>query len=232
MRTVLNAYPSLINRLPLDLDQKLRLAKGFASRFFHVANTRFVLSYLYLLESGATYDNVMIADVRDVCFQKDPFDVEMRDQLHVFNEEPVTVGTACASYKEWFSRTYGEPFLDRFNHRRISCCGVTIGSRDRMLSYLREVSKLMCFDSSLESYCFGMDSAVHNFVIYDQKVPDIAVHENLEGPVLTMGTMPRERILVKDGVVVDRNNCAINTLHQYDRHPDIKDAITTRLIGI
>lgn len=231
LRGILNLYIRLLARLPMEDQKRLRLAAQFGARFFHVANTRFVLAHQFLRGTADTYDAVMIADVRDVCFQRNPFEFEIGGKLHVFNEQDSWIGAACPNYREWFTKAYGEEFLSRFHAHPISCCGITIGSRESMLAYLEQMARLICFDQSLEAYLFGLDSAAHNLIVHGQKIAGVVGHNNLEGPVLTMGTMKREQITVRDGVVVDGRGDPINTLHQYDRHPDIQNALETQFLS-
>ena len=49
--------------------------------------SRYVMYYLYLLKNKQKYSKIMLADVRDVIFQLNPFDFDFNKKLYFFLEE-------------------------------------------------------------------------------------------------------------------------------------------------
>ncbi|HSH95528.1 MAG TPA: hypothetical protein VK968_15400, partial [Roseimicrobium sp.] len=173
---------------------------------------------------------VMLTDVRDVLFQKAPFDFDLKDRVLAFNESRAISLDNCRDYRTWIASAYGDSALKEFEGKRISCCGITLGSFEGMSEYLDLMADGMITNSTREPYLFGLDSAVHNHLILRGKIPGLRVMENLEGPVLTMGGMSRNECLLDDaGRLVNRDRSVIPIIHQYDRHPEIAKVIERSL---
>ena len=61
----------------------------------HLYNLRHFLYRDYLEKHGHTFRNVMITDVRDVVFQRDPFEFEIDDRIQVAMESRAIPIGAC-----------------------------------------------------------------------------------------------------------------------------------------
>lgn len=151
---------------------------------------RFPLLRDYLQECAACTGPVLITDMRDTIFQRDPFGPEAPvvpiNTLQVFQEFYAMRTTNwlvdwpvydCKGIK------YDEPML---------CSGTTIGTRSAMLEYLRVMHvemdewmndpKCCCFKTN------GDDQSIHNYLFYSGKLNHIAVSvPNQMGLVNTVG---------------------------------------------
>jgi hypothetical protein len=183
--------------------------------------------YEYLVGRRAEFDAVLLADTRDVVFQRDPFDFELGAQLNCFLEdtrftlgsEPVNAG--------WMRSAFGEDGLKRVADCPISCAGVTIGPPDAVLSYLKTMVEWLT--RVLPNPWHGSDQAVHNYVIHTNVVRDVRLVSNYQGPVLTMGLMPQD---ITADALVGPDGLPINIVHQYDRHPSIEKLLLERFDAV
>jgi hypothetical protein len=192
---------------------------GIGTRFLNIYCVRFPLYYVHLARRAGRYANVLISDVRDVIFQRDPFDFDLGDELCVFLEDPREHIRDCRFNTNWLMRGFGPAALEEVGDNIVSCSGVTLGSYRAMMHYLEVMNEHLLL---LKSHPNGMDQGVHNYVLYKQRLKGVRVFENGRGPVLTMGKttdLPtrfddRGRVLNDDGTVP-------GVLHQYDRHIEL-----------
>lgn len=166
MVTCLHPYPSLKNRWG-----------------------RFPLLRDYLEECETCTGPVLVTDMRDAIFQRDPFGPEapVVDSLQVF-EEHYTIRTTNWLVKwpvgDCKGVYYDEPML---------CSGTTVGTRSAVLEYFRLMheemdvwmkdSKCCCFRTN------GDDQSIHNYLFYSGKldhIPTLAI-PNRVGLVHTVG---------------------------------------------
>ena len=218
----------LANELFADLVGLAAAARGgdravskyrIAARFLNVYCVRFPLYYVHLARNAGKYANVLISDVRDVIFQRDPFDFDLGDEVCVFLEDGRDRIRDCRFNTNWLKLGFGDGAVDEVGDNLVSCSGVTLGSYRAMMHYLEVMNEHLL---RLKSHPNGMDQGVHNYVLYKQRLKGVRVFPNGRGPVLTMGKttdMPthfdeRGRVLNDDGTVP-------GVLHQYDRHIEL-----------
>lgn len=183
----------------------------------HIYNFRHFLYLDYLLKHRGQFRNVLITDVRDVVFQKDPFDFASEDCIHVAIENTdVRVG-ACTWTSDWVIRGFGTAALDKVRHSEMSCAGTTIAPVEHMERYLRTLlGMIQQMDDAYES----ADQAAHNLLLHDGSLEPVKRFYNFRGPMLTVGTEPEYRFNT-DGELVNDDGSVINIVHQYDRHVEL-----------
>ncbi|MBD2312917.1 hypothetical protein H6G20_14695 [Desertifilum sp. FACHB-1129] len=228
---LVNLYP--INRLNYWIVKKLTTGKRgsyrtkaqIASLFVHVMCVRYPLYYLYLSKYGHQYDKIMLTDVRDVIFQRDPFDFEIGDRLCCFFEEEGKTLDVGDANTEWIAQGFGTEALQEIGHCRTSCSGTTIGSRDAILNYLEVMIDRML---ALKCHTWGIDQGVHNYILHKGLVPNVKFYNNYQGPILTMHYSEASKLKFNEqGYLVNEDGSTINVLHQYDRQsPEIKSQMT------
>lgn len=152
---------------------------------------RFGLLRDYLDECKSCTGPVLVADVRDTFFQRDPFGPEAPPippgQLQVFREHRKMRTT------HWLVRTpvevckqikiFDEPML---------CSGTTIGTRDAMLQYLADmVTEMRLWMQNKRCCCnkmSGDDQSIHNYLYYAGKLPYASPQDSRVGLVNTVGS--------------------------------------------
>lgn len=219
---VTRAYPWLIRALAIPTRDRLRTRCRLAAplSFPHVA--RFLRYYDYLSRPGASYDAVMLTDVRDVFFQRDPFDFDIGASVHCFLEHPHETLGSQKHNRGWLLAAFGEDVLRELEDRPISCSGVTIGAGAAVLGYLRVLVDLLL---GIPRQQGGIDQAAHNYAVHRGLVPDLELVANDGGPVTNLAIVPEAEVLaaLPDGY------SHVNVLHQYDRHPQLAEMLLSRL---
>ena len=187
---------------------------------------RFFYYQSYLKQCGFNYDHVMLADVRDILFQRDPFDFEIPDGLSVFMEDRSrTIGT-CISNSTWIRNGFGDAVLKELHDRPISCSGTTIGTVPALLDFLDRI--LPIFAAYQQSGT--IDQATHNYILNKQPPERVRRFDNDSGPILTMANVdPANFRFNEAGLMVNATGRIYNTLHQYDRFPELAKKLIATL---
>ena len=175
----------------------------------------------------------MLADVRDVVFQHNPFDFPVGDRLCCFLEpKGLTIGSNIIN-AGWVAAAYGKAVLNEMANCPISCSGTTIGPLPRIREYvdqmvdgLRAISERIPFIMHVMG---GVDQAVHNYLLHRGVFPKAKLFTNEEGPVLTMNYMRQNDLRVVDGQFLSEDGGAVHVLHQYDRDAATADYVLKTL---
>ena len=190
-----------------------------AARFLNVYCVRFPLYYVHLAQNAGRYANVLISDVRDVIFQRDPFDFDLGDEVCVFLEDGRDRIRDCRFNTAWLDLGFGPGAVEEVGDNLVSCSGVTLGSYRAMMHYLEVMNEHLM---RLKSHPNGMDQGVHNYVLYKERLKGVRVFANGRGPVLTMGkTTDRPTPFDERGRVLNDDGTVPGVLHQYDRHIEL-----------
>jgi hypothetical protein len=66
------------------------------------------------------------------------------------------------------------------------------------------------------------DQAAHNFLLCKRTPKALHCFDNDSGPILTMANVKPSRFRLNDqGLLINDSGRVFNTLHQYDRHPEL-----------
>jgi hypothetical protein len=180
---------------------------------------RYLLAYAYLKEFGEKYQHVMLTDVRDVIFQKDPFNFPIDAKLCCFLErEGVSLGQQPIN-ANWIELAFDKTTLEQLSDNPIACAGTTIGPTGLIIDYLEKMIDLFLKapGKGVETAVQGIDQAMHNYLVFNGALPELRLFQNNDGPVLTLGiedSISTNRF----GLIVNKRNDAPNVVHQYDRH--------------
>lgn len=174
----------------------------------------------YLEEVAVDADVVMITDLRDVFFQRDPFAGPL-DGLEVYLEDAsVRIGEDDFNTR-WLRDIAGPAGLARLRGRPVSCSGTVIGTRAAMLAYLREMTAAI---SESRGPMGPHDQAVHNVLLAEGRL-NATVVPNGSGRVLTLGKAKGFEISA-DGTVLNDDGSVPAVLHQWDRHAALVQRLT------
>jgi hypothetical protein len=183
----------------------------------YVFNYRHFLYCDYLLKHGGKFRNVLITDVKDVVFQRDPFDFVVGDRIHLAMENPNIPVGSCPWTSQWILAGYPPEVLERLKDDEMSCAGTTLAPVPLMMRYL----ELMLAEiAGMKDAYECADQAAHNLLLHEGKLEPVNRLRNFEGPILTVGTEPRYE-LSDEGDLVNRDGSVIAVVHQYDRHPQL-----------
>ena len=168
-------------------------------------------------------DMVVLTDCRDVVFQGNPFHFHPK-LVHVFQEDIRQTVDVEASNSGWIKLIHFGNVPADLVGKPIICAGVIAGRWKLLQHYLALLSMKMINYPPF----FGLDQALHNLMVYT----DNWLFErwsNEKGPVLHMvlsGCPPNQ--CSEFGVVENSGGFMPAIVHQYDRYPQVRDAIFKR----
>lgn len=192
------------------------------ARYFHYAE--------FLEAAGDRYASVLMADVRDLFFQGDPFDHELEGAILYFLEEDTVVLEQCANNALWIKGCFGRAVFERLKGCRISCSGTTLGTVEAVGQYLRLMIATFNALPRIISGGAGHDQAVHNMIAHFGLVAGGTTVEN-HRLIGTVHHTPADFLRVRDdGVVENRDGTVSKVVHQWDRHPHLA-ALVKQLYG-
>ena len=191
----------------------------------HICNFRYFLYYDYLLKRGRNFRNVLITDVRDVMFQRDPFEAGLSDAVHVAMENPAIPIGRCPWTAPWVVAAYGDETLRQLETHAMSCSGTTMAPVALMMDYLR----LMLSEiQRMRSGAAYLDQAAHNVVLHRKAMAAVRRLQNFDGPILTIGSEPNYQ-LNEANELANTDGSVIALVHQYDRHPQLASIVAARV---
>lgn len=212
----------------------LAINEGDVGTHVQVNCLRYFIFRQFMATTPAPIENVMLSDVRDVVFQRDPFDFDMGGQLACFLEDAAMTIGESAPNRLWIEAAYGADMAAALSSRPISCSGTTFGPRDAICSYLDaltgELAALDERDPRIISNVIGMDQGMHNYLLHTGRLAGAQIFENGRGPVLTMGYMRADSVRYDMAdLILNEDGRPANVVHQYDRHPDVCRRVLARL---
>jgi hypothetical protein len=212
-------YPALVGRASRWSRDPTSAAAALAAAISVRDIRRFFLYYRHVRSHGYAYENVMLTDVRDVIFQKDPFAFDIGGALHCYLEDTGRTLGSEPYNRRWLQTAFGQEVAHELRDRPIACAGVTIGPTELVVEYLRVMVEHLL---RLPVQTTGLDQAVHNYVLHSKRVPSALLVPNGNGTVATLGIMPTDEVRPLLGAAV---------LHQYDRHPELAASLLDELAG-
>ncbi len=174
------------------------------------------------------YDYVLVSDVRDVVFQRHPFEgITTRECRFYLEGAPWTFATEPVN-RRWAKLLLSPADFARISTCRISCCGVVVGGIGPMTAYLeRMAADLHALPLRLRREG-GADTVFHNRIAYLRREVDLVIVEN-NLHVATVGIEPISSYAIgNDHFVLTADGRAPAICHQYDRLPDLQKAIEAR----
>jgi hypothetical protein len=195
---------------------------------FHLFYRRHLLYLDFLRAYGDRYTRFFMTDCRDVFFQANPFAWPQSPWLHVFLEEESNKIGRCPHHIRWISSLFGRETLESLQNETVSCAGTIFGDRSSLRDYLQQMISLTMRAKSL---CEADgDQGLHNFLVREVPLPGTTIHRNREGPIMTMGPMRMSDVrLGPDGWVMNDANEVVSVLHQYDRIPQLRELLLSRI---
>ena len=199
----------------------------------HVVSSRF-LKYLDIVNHFKDYKHFLLADVRDVFFQSNPFDnLPEGEFLYAFTEDP-----GLSIEKEHFhinmiSNLFGQQTLDQLAGKKIICSGTILGTNEKMMNWLIVFRDyLMQVQTNKPEICYEMllDQVIANHIYYFQdNGKEIQLKDNgdIVGTIGLCLTHPEhvDDMKFENGVIY-LNGKIPAIIHQYDRSPELFNQIS------
>jgi hypothetical protein len=194
---------------------------------------RYAIYLAYMSGRLSRYDQVMMSDVRDVVFQRNPFDGIASPKCHFYLESAGrTIGEDPTNLR-WVHGCFSAADAERLAPCRISCSGITIGGTAAIMTYLERMAARV---SAMPWRIYrrighGYDQAIHNYLVHlDSAVEGIVVENNQH--IATMALEPRAFYRLDGGsLIYGPGDHLFPICHQYDRFPDLLRAVEARFAG-
>lgn len=193
----------------------------------HIYNFRHFLYFDYLLKKGNEFEHVLLTDVKDVFFQRNPFDFSIDNSLHVAVENTGIPIKDCECTSKWIRRGYGPEVLDEMREKEVICAGTTLAPVAIMQAYLQRLIREF---TAVRNVYNCADQALHNVLIYRGQVGPVTKNYNFKGPILTVGT-EANYLLNSQGALINEDGNVIPVVHQYDRHEELVNLLQAKTVG-
>ena len=178
-------------------------------------NYRYFLYYDYLLKFPGRFANVLLSDIRDVVFQRDPFEIITTDALYIALENNTVDG--CEFTKDWIQAGYEQTILDEIKPAPLSCSGTTLGPTAHVLRYLKAmVTEMTTVRDAYHCFCQG----IHNVLLHTGQLEPTVRISNQDGLIMTVGIYqdPYQLRYDKQGYMLGKGSERAYIVHQFDRH--------------
>lgn len=221
LRKVLWMLLRALRRLPIDEEVRCRLQLPLALLMHTPMDGRFLRFYRFV--KMHPHEFVLLSDVRDVLFQNDPF-THLPDTGLAVSIETRSYSIATESHNaEWVRRVYGQPMLAEIGANRVSCVGVTFGDGPAISNYLKLMTDEMLRMSPKRAGIGGADTAIHNMLIWTNRLGRVHLLEPLASAVATLNGIDEARIRLGPGSkLLNVDGSEASVLHQYDRVPGLR----------
>lgn len=206
-----------------------KLARWAACRLHPPSETRYI-HYLDFLRSQAHFSRILISDVRDVVFQRDPFELLPEEGLAVSMEVPAYTLATEPYNAGWIRNLYGEEALARVGDKPVSCSGVSYGERTAMEAYLEKMTQeiMSMTYGAIRKTMGGYDQGIHNVLLHTGQLVDAIRLTSLSSAVATVNGLEKDTLRFDArGMLINRDESDIAIVHQYDRVPELRDHYQT-----
>ncbi len=217
-----------LHRAPSGLAAALRAA-GATPRELELAGVPDPISYnlarypLYAEALRGREGRALLADVRDVLFQRDPFRaLPAGEELHLFLEHESKPIGACLWTSSWLRFRYGDAALPPLAARPVVCSGIAFGGAPALRRFAEAVAAEIDPRLRANNYMAGYDQGIVNRLCHEGALPDLVLHPYRSSPVLHLGNAPPGSVRWSaEGEVVNDAGAVVAIVHQHDRHPEL-----------
>jgi hypothetical protein len=191
---------------------------------------RYAIYAAYLRTHLGHYDQVLLSDVRDVVFQRHPFEGITSPKCHFFLEGETQTIAEDPTNSRWVRGCGTRHQVEAVADRRISCSGITIGGTRAILAYLDRMSDRIR-DIPFRVYRkigHGYDQGIHNLLVHlSPDIDGIIVQNN--GHIATMALEPQSLYRLDAAAQIHTADGHVPAIcHQYDRFAEFRAAIEAR----
>ena len=164
---------------------------------------------------------VLLADVRDVVFQRNPFSFPYPPGLSAASERSgSTIGQSRGNSK-WLWEVGGFRQLRRHAKATPICSGTIVADGTTMRDYLDLMTEHLrrCYFWGLFD---AIDQGLHNYFVHNKMISPLKIFENWSGPYLTLDSeviTPERK--TREGYLCNRDESIVPIVHQYDRVRDL-----------
>jgi hypothetical protein len=191
---------------------------------------RYTIYANYLRGRLDRYDQVMLSDVRDVVFQRHPFEGINSPKCHFFLEGSTQTIGEDPTNSRWVRGCATRDEAEAVAACRISCSGITIGGIRAIVAYLDHmIDRIRVIPFRVyRKIGHGYDQAIHNLLIHLNPDIDGTIVQN-NGHIATMALGPQSLYRLDEAAQIHTSGGHQPAIcHQYDRFPEFRAAIEAR----
>lgn len=215
-----------------------RLQRKVLGQLWNLLVVRHVFAHDFLRKNRHKYSRVFWTDVRDVVFQRSPFELELKSDFEAFEESRQLCMRNCPFNSQRIEERFGTDSLAQIGDFPILCAGTSRATTDRFIEYQRRYIRMAIRSRTqlhmTDSGWSGTgDQAIHNMVMrFDSNGLGVSTIENGSGTVATLGHELTDNISISpEGLVLGSAGDVIPVVHQYDRHPELAHSLPSTLTG-
>jgi len=189
---------------------------------------RFFCFKNYLSSVDPKPESVLLADIRDVVFQSNPFRFPFPPGLSVASETIRRTIKQSNGNRKWLWESVGLREMCRIADCNVVCAGTTLADYQTMMKYL-ELMTLHIKRRFFWGLFDSIDQGLHNYFVHNRLVTPLHCYTNWHGPFLTMDSEivgPQNKN--RDGYLCNEDGSVIPVVHQYDRIKNLYRAGETR----
>lgn len=113
------------------------------------------------------FDNILITDVSDVIFKKNPFSIFTKNNIYVGSEQNKNGSFRITKNSKWAKRVFSRLYKNYpFWNKPLLNCGIVGGSYETVLDFLNKF-KLECDNNKFDDNKFNThDMTITNYLVY------------------------------------------------------------------
>jgi GT2 family glycosyltransferase len=198
--------------------ERLPDARLADERLFPFAAARILAAREVVRANRGGWDRILVADVRDLVFQADPFAADTGPGLASFLEdEGATLGRE-PELAAWIAERWDPEEAARLSGCPVASCAAASGSRAAVLDWLEKLSAEILASRAIRPLRPAAAQAIHNRLLWSRALDDVTVFPNGGGNVLSLARAdPREVRLDDAGRVLNADGTLPALLHRADR---------------
>lgn len=183
-------------------------------------------AYERFLELNQQYENVMLADVKDVVFQAPFFDASSTNEVCLC-DQGLQYGKTYWDTK-WYRDAFGEEALQKILGRSPLCIGTMMGPHAVVLGIVRELR----IEFGKRPF-HRIEQAVFNHMLFERAFDTpYNVLPNVTGPIITLcdDDIIDKFTLVEQSICRALDGTVAPVVHMYDRNDKFKRGIETAFV--
>jgi hypothetical protein len=203
-----------------------------AAYLLNITCSRYFLARQFLHQVADRYDHVMLADSRDVVFQRDPFEGIPKGLTTGLES-----GLVCdqPSNCDWLRHLFGDdpsfPMADVLAEKVI-CSGVSLGDTASISAYLERLCAEFMDKLPRMIHHPYLDQGVHIGLLRTGQISGAHLTPNGESCIATLCTSDLSEFHISStSELRDAKGELVSIVHQYDRHPEFAKNLLNHLLG-
>ena len=180
-----------------------------------LVNSRWKFYVDFLEAHGNRYEQIFLADTRDVIFQWDLFDnFKLRSNYLCYVTEGTDIGKCKTNY-DWIFSCFGKIEADKLSDKTVICCGTIVGTVIAMKTFC-----LTMWDALNGNEVWGHEQATMNYLVYNNLLPieNLIESDVYDREIFTAGAADNFSV---HGDKIFRNGGVPAVVHQYDRKDEL-----------